>query len=288
MSFPPPELAILFWFYLEPELCLNRLELLRKFNRSSKVFGLYGGPPAEAIKYQTLLEPLLDDFYCSPFEDKNWKWLHGDLTILDWYSCRGRSLSWDSIVVIQWDLLLFDDINRQFAGIQKNQLCISDLGELEAEDEVRWSWTQPGTEKGEQFVAFCKYVQEKYKYTGKFFHSLFVVVVFPRVFFEKYLTVEHKELGFLEYKLPTYARIFGIPFFERDFGVQWLDVDNGKTGAINADHFDIPAGNIHRELMKPKGRRMFHPYYKSWPLWTVKCGTLLRLYRLQTVSKEDL
>ncbi len=86
MSQAPPQLAILFWFYLELELCLNRLQLLRAFNRSAKIYGLYGGPPADADKYRVLLEPLLDDFYCSPSKDKHWKWLHGDLMNLEWYT----------------------------------------------------------------------------------------------------------------------------------------------------------------------------------------------------------
>ena len=84
---------------------------------------------------------------------------------------------------------MFDDINRQFAGIQKDQLFISGLGELDEKDELRWAWTRPGSDKREEFLAFRSYVQEKYAHRGKFFHSVFVVSIFPKLFFEKYLTV---------------------------------------------------------------------------------------------------
>jgi hypothetical protein len=38
------------------------------------------------------------------------------------------------------------------------------------------------------------------------------------IFFEKYAQVKNLELGFLEYKIATYAQIFGIQRFEKDFG----------------------------------------------------------------------
>jgi hypothetical protein len=37
-------LAILFWFYKEPEICRNRLKLLKVKNPNTQIFGLYGGP----------------------------------------------------------------------------------------------------------------------------------------------------------------------------------------------------------------------------------------------------
>ena len=33
-------LAILFWFYKEPEVCENRLQLLKKYNPDLKILGL--------------------------------------------------------------------------------------------------------------------------------------------------------------------------------------------------------------------------------------------------------
>jgi len=34
------KLAILFWFYKEPEICQNRLELLRQNNPTISIYGL--------------------------------------------------------------------------------------------------------------------------------------------------------------------------------------------------------------------------------------------------------
>ena len=45
------ELAILFWFYKEPEICLNRLKILKKYNPDLKIFGLFGGDIKEEKNY---------------------------------------------------------------------------------------------------------------------------------------------------------------------------------------------------------------------------------------------
>src|SRR3989344_3933541 len=117
------KLAILFWFYKEQEICENRLKLLRKYNPEMKIFGLYGGQTSEAGKYQNRLGEYLDDFYkFTSGKDEEWKWLNGDLMILDWYEKRGRNLDWGSVAIIQWDTLVLDSLSKQFQGIKKNQI----------------------------------------------------------------------------------------------------------------------------------------------------------------------
>jgi len=262
------KLATLFWFYKEPEICLNKLKLVRKFNPGIKIFGLFGGNKKEAGKYVSKFGDYLDDFYISNLCDKpkDYKWLHGDLMVEDWYQKRGKKLAgWDSAAIVQWDTLVLGEIKKQLLGIKKGELFISGTRQLEPFIERRWSWTKKkGTER-QNYLKFKKYIRKNYNYRQTLLCSLFVFAVIPREFFEKWSTVENKEIGMLEYKLPTYAKIFKIPIYRRDLGIWWFDsqLPRGKT-PMNAKGFEISKKLILAELKKRNGFRIFYPYSKIW------------------------
>ncbi len=216
------KLAVLFWFYKEPEVCLNHLKLIKKHNPHIKIFGLYGGDQKQAKLYRTKLNKYLDKFYLSSLsgQARSWKWINGDLLILDWYQNQGRQLSgWDSVVVIQWDVLVLGNIKKQFPKLQKNELFISGLRLLDKNIEQQWHWTKARGKERRHYLSFSKYILEKYNYRQKLLCSLFIVQIFPRLFFGQWLLIENKELGMLEYKIPTYAKIFKVPIYKRNLGV---------------------------------------------------------------------
>jgi len=260
------KLAILFWFYKEPEICLNRLDLIKKHNPQAKIFGLYGGKKSEASNYQKKLGKYLDDFYLSPLHSKpsNWKWINGDLMIIEWYRDRGKKLkNWDSVIVIQWDALVLGNIKTQFPELKKDQIFISGTRVLDSYIESRWHWTK--TKERKNYLAFKKYIADNYNYTKKPLCSLFILQIFPRKFFDQWLTVKNKLIGMLEYKIPTYALIFKIPFYKKDLGVAWFAKNkNTQNTPLNAIPTEIEDNYIKKQLTKKKGFRIFHPYLKSW------------------------
>lgn len=257
-------LAILFWFYKEPEICKNRLQILRKNNPELKIYGLFGGDKTEEGKFRDVLTEYLDDFYVSPFEDEDWKWINGDLMILDWYARRGKQLRWDSIAIVQWDTLVFDSIRAVFANIKKDQIYLSGLRKLDSYSEKHWDWTSPQDPARKNYLSFLEYVNENYGYSKKPIPAcLFIFVIFPRLFLEKYLNVENKNVGMLEYKIPVYADIFGIETYVKDMGVHWWG--NVHKKPLNAEPTPIRKTYIEDELKKPGGWRIFHPYLKLWP-----------------------
>jgi hypothetical protein len=69
----------------------------------------------------------------------------------------------------------------------------------------------------------------------------------------------------LEYKIPTYAKIFGIPIYKHDLGVWWFNekVKRGEA-PLNAREVEISQKLIKSELKKEDGFRIFHPYFKEW------------------------
>lgn len=258
------KLAILFWFYKEPEICENRLQILKKQNPDLKIYGLYGGDINEAEKYRKQLGQYLDDLYVSPYEDSDWKWINGDLMILDWFEKRGVDLEWDSMAIVQWDMLVFDSIQNQFPNIKKDEIYLSGKRELDEKIENTWTWTMPDGEERKNYLEFLEYIKNNHNYEGEKICCLFIFQIMPRVFFKKYLTVKDKEIGMLEYKIPMYAKIFRIPFYEKDLGVHWSDKGKLEEMPLNAWPIEIKKEYINTELKKEKGYRIFHPYFEKW------------------------
>jgi hypothetical protein len=247
-------LAILFWFYKELDVCDNRLELLQRHNGDLRVYGLFGGEEADAGAFEARLGGRLADFYVAPPADRQWNWLNGDLMLLNWFERRGRGLVWDQIAVVQWDMLVLDAIRQQLPGMKAEEMYLSGLGTIDAAIENGWFWTSDGAHRP-NYLRFKQHVREGYGYVRAPLHCGFIFQVIPRAFFDKYAGVAGREIGMLEYKVPTYAEIFGVPFYRRDLGLH---------AALNAVGREIPDDFIRRELEKPGGWRLFHPYYRTW------------------------
>jgi len=263
-------LAILFWFYKEPKICRNHLEVLKKHNPNLKIYGLYGGKIKEAEKYKQALGKYLDDFYITPKHDDYWKWINGDLMLLDWYEKRGKKLKWDSLAIYQWDLLVFDSLLKIFKKMNNGQIFLSGLRKVDKEVYDNWDWTKNWTKKSKagrrkNFQDFVDYIKNSYKFKGLPLCCLFIFEIFPKIFFRKYSAVKNKQLGMLEYKIPCYAKIFKIPFFRKDFKVFWnLYNEDIKDSPLNAIPKKISKRYINKELKSKSGFRLFHPYFKLW------------------------
>ena len=257
------KLAVIFWFYKNVPVCTNHLQILKKHNPDLKIFGLYGGDRERAEGFRKKLSPYLDNFYICPFRGSRWKWFHGDLVLLDWFNKRGKKLRWDSVAIVQWDMLVFDSLQRIFQGLKKDQIFLSGLRQLSPFIEKRWTWTKKPTRiRRYQYLKFVDYLKEYYGYKNRLLCCLFILEVFPRKYFKCFNQVVDKELGMLEYKVPTYTKIFGIPFYKKDIGIWWF---NNKTAMpLNARVIEVKNNYIKKELSKKSGWRIFHPYFKNW------------------------
>ncbi len=263
------KLAILFWFYKDAAICRNRLKLLRRYNPDTPIFGLYGGDPAQAATFQSALACYLDDFFVYPeAKDNEWKWFNGDLVITKWYRRRGHLLSWDTIVVVQWDMLIFGKLAEVFSELKEGELLLSSLRPVE-EVANWWEWV---TQHKQRYEAFVEHLKREHGYDGPAYCCQFVVACLPRRFCEQYSVIRNPELGFIEYRLPTYARVFGIPFCgSRTFDCWWPADPATKHlfkhhRPLSAAGVRLPYRVLFSHLLRPRGARVFHPFFKTVPL----------------------
>jgi hypothetical protein len=284
------KLAILFWFYKEPEICRNRLELIRKHNPDIAIYGVYGGNIATVDRYKCQLEPYVDDFYAfTEQKDAHWKWLNGDLILTDWYRERGKYLPFDTVVVVQWDMLVFGAIEQIFSMLEKDRILLSGLRSI-AEVEDNWHWVTPKLpDVRRQYTDFMEHIVKTYDYQQDPLACIFIVACLPRIFLEPYSQIDLPELGFIEYRIPIYAQIFGVPICEdHPFNVWWVDEDpyyhskdfvhrfmnffilkfnaNSLRPTFQPTRSDISLIPIYKQLKSANGDRIFHPYQKMFPM----------------------
>lgn len=276
------QLAILFWCYKDVRICRDRLEHLRRDNPSTPIYLLFGGEPDDAGEYEAALAELVDDFYV--FRDPPpatasgelqagfrhgvfWKYAHGDLLISAWYRDRGHALAWDSVVIVQWDMLIFGAVDELFDCLAPGEILFSGLRPVR-EVEERWIWTQHSRpEMRAEYEEFLGHVRERHGYDGDPLCCVAVVMCFPREFLERYHRIERPTLGFLEYRLPIYAQVFGTPIrWDHPFTPWWGAVEGYKLfSALRALPREVWVPTILLNLARTDGARIFHPYWRPRP-----------------------
>lgn len=283
-------LAFLFWFYKDLDVCENRLSALRAKNPNSRIYGLYGGDPAKADVAQARLGRWLDDFYAFQDDrDAHWKWRHGDQLIAAWHRDRGHALPWDSLIVAQWDMLLLAPAKRLFPTLKPGEALFSGLRPAR-EVEGWWGWLSGvDPDKRADRDAFRAYLKTEHGYQDEFLCCLFIVACLPRRFLDLYVAAGPPEVGFLEYKLPTLARVFGIPFCQAHPYRPWWASNPATKDAparerlLNAVGQDVAFDDVLAEMARCDGLRIIHPYRRHFPNWLANglmASVMLRLRRL--------
>lgn len=259
-------LAILFWFYDHLEVCADRLRLLRAFNPETPIYGLYGGAPEREAEARARLGPAMDDLWA--FDEPRspqWKWRHGDRLIAAWHAARGRELPWDTVAVVQWDMLLLAPLAELLAHLRAGEALFSGF-RPGAEIEGWWGWLSGADpDKARELADFRGVLRERFGYSGELYACLFIMVALPRPFLDAYVASGPPEPGFLEYKLPTLARVFKVPVADEGPFTPWWKADPAtadvpaRDRVLNAMSDEPTLELILAEAARPDGRRAFHP-----------------------------
>jgi hypothetical protein len=255
--------VILFRFHGSLDICENRLEILRRLNPGTSIIGLWGGDRAGLQKARKALAPHLEGIWDIPVESSLWKWQHADLALLMWYRHEGRHIPFDMLHLVEWDLLLLASLDRIYEEAGRNGVALTGLTPLERlQHDWYWTSVEPYASQWRQLQ---RHVREQYGWHGPFFACQGPANAFSKAFLERYSREDVPELVHEELRLPLYAQalgfeVAGLPHIYREIK------DPVEMEFFNCEKLLIKERTIHSELLKPLGRRVFHPYRERFRL----------------------
>lgn len=250
---------ILFVFHRNFIVCKNHLDLLKKFNPEIKIYGLFGGSKKDLGKVRKIFDrKYLEKIYLIPNQDAKWKWQNGDLALIDWFKEVGNSIDFEMLHLVQWDLLMFDSIDKIYSKIPKNGIGLTGLVPLK-KVEQKWDWTSEEPDKSE-WNDLLNYAKKNFDYKKEPFASLGPGTCLPKKFLSEYSKIHVPELVHDELRIPLFGQIFGFKLYDTGFYRSWFNSQEEKI--FNCIPKDIKLGKIKEELAKKYGRKVFHPYRK--------------------------
>jgi hypothetical protein len=259
--------AVLFWFYRDLPICRNRLDLLRRDNPDSQIFGLYGGAAHDRERFRAALAPQLDDFWSFDHDvTPKWKWLNGDVMLATWFAERGHELDWTHIFVVQWDMLVLEPVATLVPQLEPHDVLLSGIRPV-SELADRWVWVRGG--HAPRYQAFLASIEKQYGAVEPM-SCVFIVAGLPRALLAAYGELDEPDLGYVEYRLPTLAAARGLRLIEDDRFAAWRpatgDAATRRQRLVNGSRRSVLLPTVLLERARTDGARVFHPYHGLFPM----------------------
>lgn len=253
------ERAILFLCHAHIDLCVSRVELLRRLNPGLELYVLFGGDEAWPEATQQL-PAIVDHLYRFTDEDARWKWRNTDLMVRRWFRDVGRDFRFDILHVIQWDLMILTGVSDAYAAVPRDTVALTALTTVDA-IAGHWHWTLDETAKHgwEQLLAFAR---THYGYKGPPLACLGPGYALPRTFLADYSAAEVPDYAHDELRLPLFAQLLGYSLVDTGFAGPWFDAIDEQF--FNANGVEISPVTVAAEIMRPNGHRVFHPCRRAF------------------------
>jgi hypothetical protein len=265
------QMAVLFLFYKEFDLCRANLRRLRRLNPGVAIFAYHTGDPGNAPAAGAAVDGLVDDFYAFPLErDAGWRWEHFDQLLVTWYAQRGQQLDWDSLFLVQWDMLVAAPIRSLYPNLRADQLLLPGLACM-SDIEHWYHFADP---RNSDLAGFKRWLADRFDYRGEVYAYPIIVAALPRIFFAATQQSGYPETGYIEYTLPTMAHVYGLEIVNDPRYEIWWEPKGEGGGqiehlpagcAISVFAQEIPRSRLYGELARSQGARMFHPVYRPIP-----------------------
>jgi len=245
---------VLFQFHDHFDLCGPRIQLLRRCNPSTPIFGLFCGQASDLDRAQALTADGLDHVDHDPSHPPPWFKRHTDLAVASWFRRVGHVQSFDRLYVVQWDLASFAPLQQLYAHVPDDAVALTGVVPL-AQIADRWDWTAhpPLAAESARLLADARH---RYGYTGEPLACIGPGYSLPRDFLAQFAALDC-EFGHDELRLPLMAQIFGVSIVDTGFYPEWFNPE--VEAVFNADGREVDPERIVLELSKPHGRRVFHP-----------------------------
>jgi hypothetical protein len=229
------------------------VSLLRALNPGVSIYGLDGGSrrlPGPALQRVVGL----DGVHRSSEPDR-WNWQHSDLAAAAWFREVGRSLPFDVLHVVEWDLLLLAPLPALYRSVPEGSVGLTGLTPI-SELEAEWTWLrrEPNRREWEELLARAR---SEWDYDGVPYGCVAGGACLPRSFLEAYAAIDPPVLCNDELRLPLFAQILGFPLADTKLRSAWRGERDHPLFHFRAA--DVPVDAIRAELAKPDGWRAFHP-----------------------------
>lgn len=180
-----------------------------------------------------------------------------------WHRDQGRRIPFDMLHLVEWDLLPLASLDRIYGEKGRNGVALTGLTPLER-IERDWYWTAVEP-YATQWRRLQEHVRNRYGWQGPYLACQGPANAFSSAFLERYAQEAIPQLANEELRIPLYAQalgfeVEGLPHIYREIK------DPKAMKFFNCEKAPIRTHTIRWELLKPWGRRVFHPYRKIWKL----------------------
>jgi hypothetical protein len=254
---------ILFRFHKDVDICADRVRLLQQLNPAVEIYGLFGGKESELDRARKALRPRLEDIYCIRGKSSYWKRMHGDLAMGLWYRDVGKTLVFDTLHCVEWDLLLFDSLEEIFGHIPADGVGLTSLTPLR-EVERDWYWLSRWALR-RQWRRLLGVAKARYGYHQEPFACEFPGACVPRGLLEAYSKADVPQVSHDELRMPLFSQIFGLKLYNT--GLTRRSWAESEARFFNCDNREVRLSTMAEELAQSAGRRAFHPVRKVLPPW---------------------
>lgn len=236
---------ILFRFHDHFNVCRNHLAIIKKYNPGIEIYGLYGG---EQKNFPEAKKLPLKHLWMVPLDDPYWKWTSGDLCVRWWFKEFGKTVKFDMLHIVEWDLILLESMKKQFAHVHEG-VAISGTTPM-ARIYNTWDWVAPRRGRKE-WLRLKKFVTKKFNYRDKPLVGIFGGASMSRKFLERYSQIEVPSLCNDEVRVPLFAQAFHMPVHNT----------NLRNKFFSAGEKEISPGVLYSQYKK--GIWSFHPVKKK-------------------------
>lgn len=210
---------LLFRFHKHPELCKQRItKLTEEIGCSAKVYAI-----GENIFTETEEERLFEDVYYPPHSDRDC-WLHGDLAVRDWFLAKGKSLDFRNLILLEWDVLLKESIQR----ILPNETTGIFLCNYKPLSKQQYTWLSGRNDE----IQFLETHFEKEFQTciePPINLGFLPLSVFPREFLKKYSTISVPTVGNDEIRISLASQASKYPVHSITLSNKTFNVENNPV-----------------------------------------------------------
>jgi hypothetical protein len=258
---------LLFQFHTHFELCRSRIALMRRLSPEMEIFGLYGGASATLDDARSLETTGLTYVYHDCDKTQEWnKWKNTDLAVARWYCNVGRSIPFDRVHIVQWDLLFFAPLDRVYRNIPEGAVALSGLIPLKRIAHF-WEWVVDPALSADSERLFT-IARERFGYAGEPYACIGPGYSLSRGFLEAFSALDVEAVGHDELRLPLFAQILGFELADTGFYPRWKDPEIerffnagpwGDEGTPSPFGSEIDPALVASELAHEAGWRVFHP-----------------------------